>query len=43
MYKQMLVASKTLEYLAWKAMKWRCNPRNLYNRKNYLDKGITGT
>ena len=32
--------SKTPEYLAWKAMLWRCNPKNLTKKRNYQDKGI---
>lgn len=27
-------------YRVWKAMKWRCNPRNKSQRKDYVDRGI---
>ncbi len=40
MKRRMHGLSKTPEYLAWKAMKWRCNEKNKANRKYYFDKGI---
>lgn len=33
-------AYKTAEYAAWKAMKWRCNPKNKASRKYYFERGI---
>lgn len=33
--------SKTPEYLAWKAMRWRCNPKNKHSK--YYAKGILVT
>lgn len=36
-----IVVYKTPEYLAWKAMRWRCNPKNKANARYYADRGIT--
>lgn len=33
-------ATRTPEYKAWKAMKWRCNPKNRNNRQYYSERGI---
>jgi hypothetical protein len=32
--------STTVEYLAWKSMRWRCNPKNKASRRYYFDKGV---
>lgn len=40
MSKELHGLSTTPEYLAWKAMKWRCNPKNKANRRQYFERGI---